>query len=259
MSRFACGVAPRAPPEEKPSPETRVPDDLNRRRQMDAFEAMSPSSDGPSAPAKLTQVKQRWADEGKGLTREPATSATRRLPPGQHLVNDFPVVDLGTRPHVAPSDWSLKVGGAVQQPLHWNWDTLLRQPQEERVNDFHCVTFWSRFDNVWSGVPIRQVLATTRPRPEARFVIIRGFDGYTTNLPIEILDRDDVLLATHWQGQPLTREHGAPARLVVPGRYFWKSAKWIRSMHFSDRDMKGYWESHGNHNQGDPWREQRYG
>jgi DMSO/TMAO reductase YedYZ molybdopterin-dependent catalytic subunit len=236
-----------------------VPNDMDRRRQMQAFEAMSSAPATPSASPRLLDVKSRWAAKAKGLTGEAASPATRRLPPGQHQVRDFPVVDLGTRPHVAPEDWSLKVTGAVRQPLEWTWDTLRRQPREQRVNDIHCVTFWSRFDNVWSGVPVRQLLAAARPRPEARFVIIRGFDGYTTNVPIEILDDDAVLLATEWQGKPLTREHGAPVRLVVPGRYFWKSAKWIRSMLFSDRDIKGYWESHGNHNQGDPWKEQRYG
>lgn len=236
-----------------------MPNDMDRLRQMQAFEAMSSSPRVSPAGAKLTAVKKRWADEGRGLTGEAANPDVQRLPPGQHLVQDFPVVDLGTRPHVAPEDWSIKVSGAVERPIQWNWDTLLRQPQEERTNDIHCVTFWSRFDNTWSGVPIRHLIAATRPKPEARFVIIRGHDGYATNLPIEILDSDAVLLATHWQGKPLTRDHGAPVRLVVPGRYFWKSAKWIRSMLFSDRDIKGYWESHGNHNQGDPWREQRYG
>jgi DMSO/TMAO reductase YedYZ molybdopterin-dependent catalytic subunit len=236
-----------------------VPNDLDRRRQMDAFEAMSSSTAAPAASSKLLRVKSAWANEGKGLTGETVSPTARRLPPGQHQVRDFPVVDLGTRPHVAPTDWSLKVTGAVENPVEWRWDSLRRQPQEERVNDIHCVTFWSRLDNVWSGVPIRHLLKAVRPRSEARFAIIRGFDGYTTNLPIDVLDTDDVLLATHWQGKPLTREHGAPVRLVVPGRYFWKSAKWIRSMLFSDRDIKGYWESHGNHDQGDPWREQRYG
>lgn len=236
-----------------------MPNDMDRRRQMQAFEAMSSAPATASAPPKLLRVKARWAAEAKGLTGETASPTARRLPPGQHQVRDFPVVDLGTRPHVAPADWSLKVTGAVHHPLDWNWDTLRRQPQEERVNDIHCVTFWSRFDNIWSGVPIRHLLAAVRPRPESRFVIIRGSDGYTTNVPIEVLDDDDVLLATDWQGKPLTREHGAPVRLVVPGRYFWKSAKWIRSMLFSDRDIKGHWESHGNHNQGDPWKEQRYG
>jgi DMSO/TMAO reductase YedYZ molybdopterin-dependent catalytic subunit len=235
-----------------------LPDDADFSRQMDAFEALI-SADRPAAPAKLGRVKRQWATEGKGLTGETASPTACRLPPGQHLVRDFPVVDLGTRPHVAPQDWSLKVTGAVRRPVIWDWDTLLRQPQEERVNDIHCFTFWSRFDNLWSGVPVRHLFAAVEPRPEARFVIIRGFDGYTTNLPLEILDDDSVLLATHWQGRPLTREHGAPVRLVVPGRYFWKSAKWIRSMMFSDRDIKGYWESHGNHNAGDPWKEQRYG
>lgn len=236
-----------------------MPNDMDRRRQMEAFEAMSSSTSTPSARPKFLEAKNRWATEGKGLTGEVASPTPGRLPPGQHLVRDFPVVDLGTRPHVAPEDWSLQVSGAVRHSFKWNWDTLLQHPQEERVNDIHCVTFWSRFDNVWSGVPIRHLLAAAQPLPEARFVIIRGFDGYATNLPIDALDNDDVLLATHWRGAPLTREHGAPARLVVPGRYFWKSTKWIRSMLFSDRDIRGYWESHGNHNEGDPWREQRYG
>jgi DMSO/TMAO reductase YedYZ molybdopterin-dependent catalytic subunit len=236
-----------------------MPNDMDRRRQMEAFDAMSPSIVPPSTDTKLTQVKRRWAEEGKGLTGEETSRTSRRLPPGQHLVRDFPVVDLGVRPHVAPEDWSLKVSGAVRQPLEWNWDHLLGQPQEERINDIHCVTFWSRFDNTWNGVPVRHLLEAVQPLPTARFVIIRGFDGYTTNLPIERLDSDDVILATHWQGKPLTREHGAPVRLVIPGRYFWKSAKWVRSMLFSERDIKGYWESHGNHNQGDPWKEQRYG
>ncbi len=239
--------------------ETRLPNDMDRRREIDSFEALLWNSTAPSAPEKLSRVKAQWAAEGKGLTGERGNPETRRLPPGQHLVRDFPVVDLGVQPHVAPADWSLKVTGAVRRPVQWDWDMLHRQPREDRLNDIHCVTFWSRFDNRWSGVPIRCLLEAVQPKPEARFVIIKGFDGYTTNLPIEILDDDAVLLATHWQSQPLTREHGAPVRLVVPGRYFWKSAKWIRSMLFSDRDIKGYWESHGNHNQGDPWQEQRYG
>lgn len=246
-----------------------MPPDADRLRQMQAFEALSrqpggretenPRRIGHGAGEKLIRTKQRWAAEGKGLTGETTSPTSRRLPPGQHLVRDFPVVDLGTRPHVAPEDWSLTVSGAVAEPLRWDWDNLLRQPQEQRTNDIHCVTFWSRFDNTWSGVPFRHLLKMVRPRPEARFVIARGFDGYATNLPLERLDTEDVMLATHWQGMPLSREHGAPVRLVVPGRYFWKSAKWLRSLLFSDRDIKGYWESHGNHNQGDPWREQRYG
>jgi DMSO/TMAO reductase YedYZ molybdopterin-dependent catalytic subunit len=224
---------------------------------MEAFEALSRRP--TDAPSKLARTKQRWAAEGRGLTGEAGSPATRRLPPGQHLVRDFPVVDLGTRPHIATEDWALTIGGAVHEPIRWDWDTLRRQPQETRTNDIHCVTFWSRFDNTWSGVPIRHLLAAIRPRPEARYVVARGYDGYATNLPIEILDHDDVLLATHWQGVPLTRAHGGPVRLVVPGRYFWKSAKWLRSLLFSEHATKGYWESRGNHNDGDPWTEQRYG
>jgi DMSO/TMAO reductase YedYZ molybdopterin-dependent catalytic subunit len=240
-----------------------MPPNTTHLHQMEVFEALHQpgnlSAPEHRAGGKLARTKQRWAAEGRGLTGETTVPATRRLPPGQHQVRDFPVVDLGTRPHVATEDWTLTVSGAVHEPVRWDWDMLLRQPQETRTNDIHCVTFWSRFDNTWNGVSMRHLLAAIRLRPEAKYVIARGYDGYATNLPISIIDNDEVLLATHWQGKPLTREHGAPVRLVVPGRYFWKSTKWLRSLLFSEHEIKGYWESHGNHNDGDPWTEQRYG
>lgn len=211
--------------------------------------------------AKLAEAKERWARErrpvaGRGSDTGPATP---RLPPGQTLVRDRPVLDLGTHPVVPARDWGLTVGGRVTRALRWGFADLLRQPQEEPVSDIHCVTGWSRHDNRWRGVSGRHLLALVAPRSDARFVIIKGFDAYTTVLPVADLARPGVLLATHWDGEPLSRAHGGPVRLVVPHLYFWKSAKWLRQLWFTDVAVKGTWEARGYHTRGDPWREERYG
>ena len=216
-----------------------------------------------AARAKLVREKQRWARErrqpaGSG-SPGPASTGDRRLPPGQHLVRDWPVLDLGTHPNLNPRDWRLAVDGLVDAPTVFGLDDLAAIPPFETVADIHCVTFWSRYDNRWRGVSTRDLLAEVRPRDEARFLLIKCYDGYTTNLPVEFLYEPDSLLATHWNDRPLTREHGGPVRLVVPALYFWKSAKWIRSIRLIDRDVKGFWESRGYHLLGDPWKEQRYG
>ncbi|MFM2044937.1 MAG: hypothetical protein RLY86_3513 [Pseudomonadota bacterium] len=209
--------------------------------------------------AKLAERKEAWAREGRLLTGRRADPATDRLPPGQERVRDWPVLDLGTRPVIPPRDWRLTVGGMVRKPLRWDWRALERQPQVSPTADIHCVTGWSRFDNRWHGVALATLLDLVQPRPEADVAIIKGFDGYTTCLTLADLRREGVLLATHWEGQPLTREHGGPVRLVVPHLYFWKSAKWLRQLWFTDREVKGTWEARGYHRRGDPWREERYG
>lgn len=206
---------------------------------------------------KLEEVKKSWAREGRLLTDPP--EQPDRLPPGQRLVRDWPVLDLGDQPHIRPEDWSLQVSGLVENPLRWTWDDFRAQPQTDITTDIHCVTSWSRYDNRWQGVSARQFLAVVRPRPEARFIIFHAWDGYTTNLPLDAFDDDDVLLAHSWEGAPLTREHGGPVRVVVPKRYFWKSAKWLRAMTFLDRDRPGFWEVRGYHNDADPWKQERYG
>jgi len=205
---------------------------------------------------KLVATKQAWAREGRGLT---GSHSQNRLPPGQHETVDWPVLDLGIQPNLAAKDWSLGIGGAVENPLKWSWDDFLAQPQTELVSDIHCVTTWSRYDNTWNGVSARHLLAMVKPRASARFIMFRSYDGYTTNVPLDRFADDDVLLAHSWQGEKLTREHGGPVRVVIPKLYFWKSAKWLRAITFMDQDSPGYWELRGYHAEGDPWTEQRYG
>lgn len=206
---------------------------------------------------KLIDTKQKWAREGRALTGDTASPADR-LPPGQRLVENWPVLDLGIQPEIAREKWELTIAGLVENPLRLDWKTFSRLPQIESVSDIHCVTTWSRYDNVWTGVPAAEILKRVRPRPDARFVILHSYDGYTTNVPIEVFADDDVLLAHSWQGEPLTREHGAPVRMIIPKRYFWKSAKWLRRIDFSATDSPGFWEVRGYNNNADPWMEERY-
>ncbi|CAA7623463.1 Uncharacterized oxidoreductase YuiH [Candidatus Terasakiella magnetica] len=216
------------------------------------------SDDHPINRDKLNAAKEQWAREGRGLTGEKAGPVRHRLPPGQRETFDFPVLDLGDQPNLSPRDWSLSVGGMVDNPIRWDWEIFMAQPQTEIVTDIHCVTTWSRYDNTWVGVSARHLLKMVRPRPEVKFLLFRSYDGYTTNIPLSSFDDDDVLLAHTWEGKPLDREHGGPVRAMVPKLYFWKSAKWLRHITFSDRDTPGYWELRGYHDVGDPWREERY-
>jgi DMSO/TMAO reductase YedYZ molybdopterin-dependent catalytic subunit len=207
---------------------------------------------------KLIATKEQWAREGRLLTGKPQEPIRQRLPPGQREVTDFPVLDLGQQPDITTRDWSLSVGGLVDNPIRWDWQAFMAQPQSEIVSDIHCVTSWSRYDNRWAGVSARTLLSVVRPREEARFLLFRSYDGYTTNVPLARFDDDDVLLAHSWQGQALSRDHGGPVRVVVPKLYFWKSAKWLRHITVSDHDTAGYWEQRGYHDEGDPWTEERY-
>lgn len=208
--------------------------------------------------SKLVTTKQQWARDGRGLTGAHVEPA-QRLPPGQRLVDGLPVLDLGQQPVVPTADWRFGVSGLVDQPLSWDWEAFFAQPQTHVIADIHCVTTWSSYDNVFSGVPLRHILDLVKPAPQARFVLARSFDGYTTNLPLAALDGPDVLLAHSWNHAPLTTEHGGPVRLIVPRLYFWKSAKWLRHLTFLDEDQAGFWEARGYHMNGDPWMEERYG
>jgi DMSO/TMAO reductase YedYZ molybdopterin-dependent catalytic subunit len=220
---------------------------------------MAAADDTPPEDSKLTRTKRKWAAEGRGLTGDVGRPETGRLPPGQHRVNDWPVLDLGQHPAIAPDDWRLVIGGAVENPLVWGWDSFRRQPQSRKTSDIHCVTSWSRYDNRWDGVAARDLLDIVMPKADAGFVVLHGQDGYTTNLTIEDFAAEDVLLAHSWEGRPLSREHGGPVRLVLPALYFWKSPKWLRHVWFTDKDVPGTWEARGYHRLGDPWRQQRYG
>jgi DMSO/TMAO reductase YedYZ molybdopterin-dependent catalytic subunit len=189
--------------------------------------------------------------------------AGRRLPPGQSATIKWPVLHAGEVPAFDPAAWNFRTWGEVETPLDLGWDAFSALPRKEVVTDFHCVTRWSTFDNRWQGVPVREVLARTRPAPGARYVMALGHldgdrYGYSTNVPLADLDRDDTLLVTGHDGAPLDPEHGGPLRLLVPHLYAWKSCKWIRALVFMERDQAGFWENAGYHMRGDPWREERH-
>ena len=180
------------------------------------------------------------------------------LPPGQSLTLKWPVLHYGSVPRFDPDTWDLRVTGLVDSPLRLNWKEFNALPKIQRTSDFHCVTRWSRFDNRWDGVAFQELLARIRPKPEAAYVLVHAEQGFTANVPLADLDRPQVLLATHHDGEPLTAEHGYPLRLIVPHLYAWKSVKWLRGLEFLDHDMPGFWEQNGYHMYGDPWKEQRF-
>jgi DMSO/TMAO reductase YedYZ molybdopterin-dependent catalytic subunit len=183
-----------------------------------------------------------------------------RLPPGQYLTDTWPVLHAGDVP-AYPADlagWTLSVTGAVEEPLTLTWAELDALPKATVVQDIHCVTRWSRFDASFTGVAWSTLADRVRPLPSARFVVAHAEAGFTANVPLAALDVEGALLATHADGTPLMPEHGWPLRLIVPGRYFWKSAKWLRGLELSPDDRPGFWERYGYHNDADPWREQRY-
>jgi DMSO/TMAO reductase YedYZ molybdopterin-dependent catalytic subunit len=181
-----------------------------------------------------------------------------RLPPHQALTLKWPVLHYGSIPRFDPARWTFRVSGLVEHPLSFSWNEFAQLPRGDRTSDFHCVTRWSRFDNRWTGVPIREILSRTKPLAKSKYVLVSAEQGYTANLPFSDLDRDEVLLATHHDGEPLTPEHGYPLRLIVPHLYAWKSVKWIRGLEFLEQDAAGFWEQNGYHMRGDPFQEQRF-
>jgi DMSO/TMAO reductase YedYZ molybdopterin-dependent catalytic subunit len=207
---------------------------------------------------KLTTSKRRWAAEGKFLTGRISRAEDERLPPGQHLVKNWPVLDLGVQPQIRLDTWRLELRGLVENQLTLSWNSFLALDQSTKNSDIHCVTTWSRYDNEWQGVTTRDLLDAAMPKPEATHVLLSSYDGYDTNLPLMDFAAEDAILATHWQREPITAEHGGPMRLVVPHLYFWKSAKWLRRIEFLNADQAGFWERNGYHMYGDPWSEQRY-
>jgi DMSO/TMAO reductase YedYZ molybdopterin-dependent catalytic subunit len=192
----------------------------------------------------------------RGPTSDPAIAA--RLPPGQYLTEKLPVLYYGSVPTPDLMRWDLRVFGEVENPFSLTWQEFKTLPRKTVTADIHCVTRWSKLDTTWEGVAIQTMLELARPRPEAAFVVTHCEQNYTTNLPLEVLDDDDVLLADTYGGQPLEPAHGYPLRLLVPKRYFWKSAKWIRGLEFLAHDQLGFWEGYGYHNDADPWKEERF-
>jgi len=181
-----------------------------------------------------------------------------RLPPGQVRTEKWPVLHYGSVPPIDLTKWDFRVYGLVERPMRWTWEEFRALPQIQVRSDIHCVTRWSRFDNTWQGVAFDEILRRAQARPEARFVVVHAEPEYTTNLPLAELKQDDVLFAHSHDGEPLAPEHGWPLRLVVPRRYFWKSAKWVRAIELVDSDRPGFWERNGYHNDADPWREERF-
>jgi len=190
---------------------------------------------------------------------EERVRAEGRLPPGQSLTQKFPVLHYGPTPRYQDlSQWDLRVFGLVEEDKAFSFEDILAMPKARVTVDIHCVTRWSRFDTAWEGVLFRDFLEYVDVKPEAKYVVAHCEYGYTTNLPLETMLEDDVLLAYHYAGQPLDPEHGYPLRTLVPQKYFWKSAKWLRGLEFRADDKLGFWEQAGYHNEADPWLEQRF-
>lgn len=208
--------------------------------------------------SKLTRTKQKWAEEARFITGRQSRPEEDRLPPGQHLVKNWPVLDIGLEPVIDLPSWRLDIRGLVDASTSLKWEGFLALPQTEKLSDIHCVTSWSRYDNTWKGLSTQELAAHVGLSPEARFAILTCEDGYTTNLALSDFLAEDAILAHSWEGEPLTAEHGGPVRLVVPHLYFWKSPKWLRRIEFTAEDKPGFWEVRGYHNRGDPWLEERY-
>ena len=187
------------------------------------------------------------------------TTGKDRLPPGQILTQKWPVLHYQHVPRVDTAAWRLQVTGHVDTPLSLSWAELLALPQRDVLCDMHCVTRWSRYDNIFRGVPVREILRLAGKSGDAEAAMIHGAEGYTTNLPMSDLDREENLIATHWNGEPLTEEHGGPVRLLVPHLYLWKSAKWVTGLEILEYDEPGFWEMNGYHMRGEPWAEERFG
>ena len=181
-----------------------------------------------------------------------------RVPPGQTVTEKWPVLSYGRTPRFDPATWDFRVFGLVEEERRWTYDEFRALPTTRITADVHCVTTWSLLGSEWEGVHVKELLQHVRPRPEARFVMQHCDGGYTTNLSLEVFLDDDVLLSYRRDGEDLTPDHGWPLRLVVPKRYFWKSAKWVRGLEFMAHDRLGFWEQLGYNNNADPWQEERF-
>jgi DMSO/TMAO reductase YedYZ molybdopterin-dependent catalytic subunit len=184
------------------------------------------------------------------------TAESGRLPPGQYLTLDFPVLSAGPTPHTPTDQWRFSVDGAVETAASWTWEEFIALPTEEITVDIHCVTKWSKLDTKWRGVPVESLL--DQVATSAQYLTAWSDGGYTTNLALADVIGGRAWVAYEYDGEPLAPEHGGPARLLVPALYFWKSAKWVRGLRLTTEDEPGFWEGYGYHNHGDPWREQRY-
>ncbi len=208
---------------------------------------------------RYIEAKQKWAEKQKARgVRAQTVVSPDRLPPGQKLTTGFPVLDLGVQPAIPLKDWRLRIDGVVENPSELTWEQFHALPQVEDVSDFHCVTTWSKYDCRWGGVAFTTLYELARPKPEAKYVYFTSYDGYSTNVALEKCLDDDVLVATSFDGKPVSREHGGPARVIIPKLYAWKGAKFVRGITFLEHDKLGFWEVRGYSNTADPWTEDRY-
>lgn len=211
-----------------------------------------------SVAATYTFTKYTEAKESGGALMDNSQNGRPRIPPGQVVTQKFPVMTAGTPRTADKAEWTLTLDGEVENPVTLDWAAFNALPQREFVTDIHCVTKWSKLDTRWKGVDLAVLCDLVRPSGDARYVQARADGDYTANLRLADLLDGQAIVATEFDGKPLTADHGGPVRLVAPRLYFWKSAKWLRGLHFSQFDYKGYWEKLGYHNYGDPWEEQRY-
>jgi DMSO/TMAO reductase YedYZ molybdopterin-dependent catalytic subunit len=196
----------------------------------------------------------------KRVKNVPGENPDDRVPPGQFLTDRFPVLTYGSTPHYQDlTNWDLHVFGLVAEEKRFTWQDLMAMPTNEQTVDIHCVTRWSKLDTTWTGIPWRHFIKQLGVNPEATHVMVHCEQGYTTNVSLDVLDDDDTMLAHLYEGKPIEPDHGYPMRLLVPKKYFWKSAKWIRGFEFMGGDTPGFWERHGYHMEGDPWLEERFG
>lgn len=193
-----------------------------------------------------------------GKRRAPEAAQANRVPPGQYVTKDFPVLSAGPTPRVDLNKWTLTLEGLVRAPVKFSWQEFLQLPSREFTVDIHCVTKWTKLDTKWRGVTFDTILEQVELDPKAAYLTASSYDGYTTNLPLAEVVNGQSFVAYEYDGKPITPEHGGPARLLVPGLYFWKSAKWLKGIHFMEKDKSGFWESLGYSNHGDPYREERY-
>ena len=182
-----------------------------------------------------------------------------RTPPGQVATLKFPVLTYGDTPDISTAEWRFRVWGEVEEEITWTWEDFMKLPQRTLRADFHCVTRWSRFDDDWTGVLFTDLAARIRMKPSAKFVMQYAYGGYTTNNSLEVMMKEDVILAHTLNGRPLPREHGGPMRVFTPRRYAWKGAKWVNGLEFMVNDRPGFWEQNGYNTPADPWKEERYG
>ena len=208
---------------------------------------------------RYIEAKQKWAEKQKarGVTAR-AVASRDRLPPGQKLTTGFPVLDLGVQPEITHDKWALKLDGLVEKPVTLSWKEFHSLQQVDDLSDFHCVTTWSKYDCRWGGVAFTTLYELVQPKPEAKFVYFTSYDGYSTNVELAACLDDDVLVATSFDGAPVSREHGGPARVIIPKLYAWKGAKFISGITFLAEDKLGFWEVRGYSNGADPWTEDRY-